>query len=52
MSEVVSMLNNDTILLPAPKQPTFFINGNSEELEAPEIKLKNCSINGVTSNVG
>ena len=23
MSDVVSMLNNDTILLPAPKQPTF-----------------------------
>ncbi|KAK0595153.1 hypothetical protein LWI29_004010 [Acer saccharum] len=51
MSDVVSMLNNDTLLLPAPKQPTFFINGNSEELEAPEIKLKNCSINGVTSNI-
>ena len=51
MSDVVSMLNNDTILLPAPKQPTFFINGNSEELEALEIKPENCSINGVTSNV-
>ncbi|KAK3219767.1 hypothetical protein Dsin_013737 [Dipteronia sinensis] len=48
MWDVVSMLTNDTLLLPAPKQPAFLIYGNSQESEVLEIKLENCSTNNVT----
>ncbi|KAL9457910.1 hypothetical protein AB3S75_006868 [Citrus x aurantiifolia] len=50
MSDVVSMLTNDTMALPKPKQPAFFINISSdyEEPEVTEIKLEVCSVNDVT----
>ena len=48
ISDVVSMLTNETMLLPAPKQPAFFINVHSEEQEFSEIKIDNCSTNDVT----
>ncbi|XP_044496561.1 uncharacterized protein LOC123218967 [Mangifera indica] len=49
MSEVVSMLTNETMVLPAPKKPAFFINNNiSEELKVSENKFGNCSANNVT----
>ncbi|KAH9743638.1 G-type lectin S-receptor-like serine/threonine-protein kinase [Citrus sinensis] len=50
MSDVVSMLTNDTMALPKPKQPAFFINISSdyEEPDVTEIKLEVCSVNDVT----
>ncbi|KAJ4718135.1 putative Receptor protein kinase [Melia azedarach] len=49
MSDVVSMLTNDSMALPAPKQPAFFINVASDlEPEVTEIKLELCSVNDVT----
>ncbi|KAL9463409.1 hypothetical protein AB3S75_001256 [Citrus x aurantiifolia] len=50
MSDVVSMLSNDTMALPKPKQPAFFINisPDYEEPEVTEIKLEVCSVNDVT----
>ncbi|KAJ0076115.1 hypothetical protein Patl1_33898 [Pistacia atlantica] len=51
MPEVVSMLTNEAILLPAPKQPAFFINDTTEQLEIPGEKVEDCSINTVTISV-
>ncbi|KAH9714388.1 G-type lectin S-receptor-like serine/threonine-protein kinase [Citrus sinensis] len=50
MSDVASMLTNDTMALPTPRQPAFFINISSdyEEPEVTEIKLEVCSVNDVT----
>ena len=50
MSDVVSMLTNDTMALSKPKQPAFYINISSdyEEPEVTEIKLEVCSVNDVT----
>ncbi|KAJ0008064.1 hypothetical protein Pint_29837 [Pistacia integerrima] len=45
MLEVVSLLTNETVALPAPKQPALFINITSEEPEVPENKLQNYSAN-------
>lgn len=45
MSEVVSMLTNETMILRAPKQPAFFISITSIE---PESNFGNCSGNNVT----
>ncbi|KAK0595563.1 hypothetical protein LWI29_007921 [Acer saccharum] len=51
ISDVVSMLTNETMLLPAPKQPAFFINVQFEEKEFSEIKIDNYSTNDVTISV-
>ncbi|GAY51192.1 hypothetical protein CUMW_132390, partial [Citrus unshiu] len=50
MSDVGSMLTNDTMALSKPKQPAFYINISSdyEEPEVTEIKLEVCSVNDVT----
>ncbi|KAJ4718140.1 putative Receptor protein kinase [Melia azedarach] len=49
MSDVVSMLTNDSMALPAPKQPAFFINITSDQVpEVTEIKLEVSSGNDVT----
>ncbi|GLU14531.1 hypothetical protein SLE2022_310930 [Rubroshorea leprosula] len=49
MSDVVSMLSNETMLLPKPKQPAFFTDTTfRENAGVPEIKSENCSINRVT----
>ena len=50
MSDVASMLTNDTMALPTPRQPAFFINiaSDYEEPEVTEIKLEVCSVNDVT----
>ncbi|KAK9232004.1 hypothetical protein WN943_022245 [Citrus x changshan-huyou] len=52
MSDVASMLTNDTMALPTPKQPAFFITISSdyEEPEVTEIMLEVCSVNDVTSS--
>ncbi|KAF3946899.1 hypothetical protein CMV_026887 [Castanea mollissima] len=48
MVDVVSFLANETIQLSTPKQPAFFINTITKELDALENKSKNYSINNVT----
>ncbi|KAJ0075752.1 hypothetical protein Patl1_33887 [Pistacia atlantica] len=51
MPEVISMLTNETMLLPAPKQPAFYINDTTEESENPGKSVEDCSINNVTISV-
>ncbi|GKV10173.1 hypothetical protein SLEP1_g21577 [Rubroshorea leprosula] len=52
MSDVVSMLSNETMPLPQPKQPAFFITTLvQEQAGGPEIKSENCSINQVSISV-
>ena len=48
MVVVVSFLANETIQLSTPKQPAFFINTITKELDVSENKSKNYSINNVT----
>ncbi|KAF1886500.1 hypothetical protein Lal_00045733 [Lupinus albus] len=48
MLEVVSFLSNDTIKLPQPKQPAFFINVVVEESELPNSRQEYHTLNGVT----
>ncbi|XP_015867238.3 G-type lectin S-receptor-like serine/threonine-protein kinase CES101 isoform X1 [Ziziphus jujuba] len=51
MTDVVSMLSNDTLLLPAPKQPAYFIDTVRKEVEVSAKKSDNCSMNDVTISV-
>ena len=53
MSDVLSMLSNETIILPAPKQPTFFVDVNPDEevLDVLNNDSKHCSVNSVTISV-
>ncbi|GLU22195.1 hypothetical protein SLE2022_382870 [Rubroshorea leprosula] len=52
MLDVVSMLSNETMPLPQPKQPAFFITiVVQQEVGGPEVKLENCSINQVSISV-
>ncbi|KAK9923333.1 hypothetical protein M0R45_031758 [Rubus argutus] len=52
MPDVVSMLLNQSILLPPPKQPAFFINAVEKEfIEASGKESEICSINDVTISV-
>ncbi|XP_021654601.2 G-type lectin S-receptor-like serine/threonine-protein kinase CES101 isoform X1 [Hevea brasiliensis] len=51
MSDVVSMLSNETMQLPEPKQPAFFINAVAEEPDIPDSQSDNCSINQVSISV-
>ncbi|XP_065628271.1 G-type lectin S-receptor-like serine/threonine-protein kinase CES101 isoform X2 [Quercus suber] len=48
MLDVVSFLANETIQLSTPKQPAFFINTITKELDASENKSKIYSVNNVT----
>ncbi|GAY51187.1 hypothetical protein CUMW_132360 [Citrus unshiu] len=45
MPDVVSMLTNESLSLPAPKQPAFFINITAEEPPVYESNAECCSIN-------
>ncbi|GKV43371.1 hypothetical protein SLEP1_g50671 [Rubroshorea leprosula] len=52
MSDVVSMLSNETTSLPEPNQPAFFITtANVKEAGAPKINSHHCSINQVSISV-
>lgn len=51
MSDVVSMLSNETMQLPEPKQPAFFMNTAAEEPDIPESHSDNCSINQISISV-
>ncbi|KAJ1376365.1 S-locus receptor kinase, C-terminal [Sesbania bispinosa] len=48
MLDIVSFLSNDTIQLPQPKQPAFFINVVIEESELPYSRQEHHSLNSVT----
>ncbi|KAL4626173.1 hypothetical protein ACB092_05G076800 [Castanea dentata] len=48
MLDVVSFLANETIQLSTPKQPAFFINTITKELDVSENKSKIYSVNNVT----
>ncbi|KAJ0076147.1 hypothetical protein Patl1_34175 [Pistacia atlantica] len=48
MSDVVSMLTNESLLLPAPKQPAFYVSDTNEVPEITEINSENCSTNNLT----
>lgn len=52
MPDVVSMLLNQSILLPPPKQPAFFINTVEKEfIKASGEESEICSTNDVTISV-
>ncbi|XP_016649102.1 PREDICTED: G-type lectin S-receptor-like serine/threonine-protein kinase CES101 isoform X3 [Prunus mume] len=51
MPDVVSMLSNESIPLPPPKQPAFFLNTDRAEREMAENKSEICSTNDVTVSV-
>ena len=49
MSDVISMLSNETMVLPAPKQPAFFTGRNVPDTTTSiESKPKDCSVNNLT----
>ncbi|KAL2332376.1 hypothetical protein Fmac_019957 [Flemingia macrophylla] len=48
MVDIVSFLSNDTVQLPQPKKPAFFINQIAEELELPYSRQELHSLNDVT----
>uniref|UniRef100_A0A7N2LM98 LysM domain-containing protein n=1 Tax=Quercus lobata TaxID=97700 RepID=A0A7N2LM98_QUELO len=48
MLDVVSFLANETIQLSTPKQPAFFINTITKDLDVSKNKSKNYSVNNVT----
>ncbi|XP_021829132.1 G-type lectin S-receptor-like serine/threonine-protein kinase CES101 [Prunus avium] len=51
MPDVVSMLSNESIPLPPPKQPAYFLNTVRAEREMAENKSEICSTNDVTISV-
>ncbi|KAI3505456.1 hypothetical protein L1887_27587 [Cichorium endivia] len=51
MSEVISMLNNDTMSLPVPKQPAFFFGRSASKSTSSERKLDDNSVNNMTITV-
>ncbi|KAI7748019.1 hypothetical protein M8C21_028523 [Ambrosia artemisiifolia] len=48
MSEVISMLNNDTMLLPIPKRPAFFFGNIMSKSPLVEGKTESGSVNNIT----
>ncbi|KAI3703556.1 hypothetical protein L1987_73712 [Smallanthus sonchifolius] len=50
-SDMISMLLNDTISLPAPKRPAFFTRGVESNSTLDHITLEECSANDVTISV-
>lgn len=51
MSYVVSMLGNETMPLPVPKQPAFFTGRSGPDLTSSESKSKDVSVNGMSITV-
>ncbi|KAL2462699.1 G-type lectin S-receptor-like serine/threonine-protein kinase CES [Forsythia ovata] len=43
MTDVVSMLTNDSVQLPLPKQPAFFVDSGAQERESETSLEKNCT---------
>ena len=48
MSDVISMLINDTMLLPTPKRPAFFFGTTPSKTTSVETKSENYSVNQIT----
>ncbi|KAI3692200.1 hypothetical protein L6452_32011 [Arctium lappa] len=48
VSDVISMLNNDTMLLPTPKRPAFFIDTSTSKSTSVERKSNDRSVNKMT----
>ncbi|KAJ9692388.1 hypothetical protein PVL29_011444 [Vitis rotundifolia] len=51
MSEVLSMLSNESMQLSTPKQPAFFIGRTVQESKIPTSRSENCSLNNVSISV-
>ncbi|KAL5722972.1 non-specific serine/threonine protein kinase [Ranunculus cassubicifolius] len=51
MSTVVLMLESDTAILPAPRQPTFTVTSNRMEIELSVDSSNAHSINNVTNSI-
>ncbi|KAI3690213.1 hypothetical protein L2E82_48189 [Cichorium intybus] len=51
MSDVISMLNNDSMSLPVPKQPAFFFGRSASKSTSTERKLEDYSVNNMTITV-
>lgn len=50
-SDVLSMLSNETIPLPAPKRPAFFTGRSVLDPNSSESKSKECSVNDMSITV-
>uniref|UniRef100_A0A0V0HLY0 non-specific serine/threonine protein kinase n=1 Tax=Solanum chacoense TaxID=4108 RepID=A0A0V0HLY0_SOLCH len=51
MSDVISMLGNESMPLPTPKQPAFFTGRNEAESNSSGIKAEQCSVNDCSITV-
>nr|DAD44703.1 TPA_asm: hypothetical protein HUJ06_002933 [Nelumbo nucifera] len=51
ISDVALMLAHETMPLPAPKQPAFSFGRGVTELDLPNAKPKNCSLNGLSVSI-
>ena len=51
ISEVLSMLSNESMQLSTPKQPAFFIGRTVQESKIPTSRSENCSLNNVSISV-
>lgn len=51
MSDVLSMLSNETIPLPIPKRPAFFTGRSVLDPSSSESKSKECSVNDMSITV-
>ncbi|MCD7461674.1 hypothetical protein HAX54_046798 [Datura stramonium] len=50
-SDVISMLGNESMPLPTPKQPAFFTGRNEAESNSSTIKAEQCSVNDCSITV-
>nr|GEX87362.1 G-type lectin S-receptor-like serine/threonine-protein kinase At1g67520 [Tanacetum cinerariifolium] len=50
-SDMISMLLNDTMLLPTPNKPAFVIGRVDAKSTSSESKEKDCSVNNMTISV-
>lgn len=51
MSDVVSMLDNESVVLPSPKQPAFSNLRSGLELHSSGNRPEVCSVNSVTLSI-
>lgn len=51
MSEVMSMLSNETMILPTPKRTAFFTGRSALDTKSSESKSKDRSVNGLSITV-
>ncbi|KAK9268887.1 hypothetical protein L1049_000652 [Liquidambar formosana] len=51
MSDIISMLTNETAFLPDPKKPAFYIGTSQKGVAMPSGKSNNCSTNYISISV-